>query len=110
MCEVQYTVDPSCHIFILHIDGLDGSHVGWQEQCNFSPLGNEIYFHAKVELFLPSIMAAIYTQSKYMTYMLSTVHKISTIEVHDGSLIEAIHTWPIVKNWKVECRKIKEDN
>ena len=33
------------------IVGLHGSHVGWQEQYNFSPLGNEIYFHAKICLF-----------------------------------------------------------
>ena len=31
-----------------NIDGLHGSHVGGQKQYIFSPLGNNIYFHAKL--------------------------------------------------------------
>ena len=54
------------------IEGLHDSHVGWQEQYNFSLLGNEIYFHATFFLCFchptwlpckPSILKRIPTQT-----------------------------------------------
>ena len=59
------------------IAGLHGSHVGWQEQYNFSPLGNEIYFHAK--MFLSSCYPT------WLTCKTSTLYKSHTGQSHAQS-------------------------
>ena len=44
-------------------EGLHSGHVQWQEEYTFSPLANEVHFHAKkiTSLFLPSNMVAMQT-------------------------------------------------
>ena len=58
VCNVAANVGTTKHIesvqeIYLHvshalIEGLHGDHVGWQEQYIFSPLGNKMYFHARI--------------------------------------------------------------
>ena len=43
-CRTQFPIAQFRHWTCI-IEGLHDSHVGWQEQYNFSLLGNEIYFH-----------------------------------------------------------------
>ena len=62
LCSISAFVTSSFSLLV-STEGLHSGHVQWQEEYSFSPLANEVYFHAKItSLFLPSNMVAMETR------------------------------------------------
>ena len=70
LCSISAFVTSSFSLLV-STEGLHSGHVEWQEEYSFSPLANEVYFHAKItSLFLPSNMVVMETLNCSPTFFL----------------------------------------